>query len=120
MHPPGRIEKYTIVLKAFLDASGRNTGEPVAVVAGFVADEKVWEAFEQAWLPFLDEFGLRRFHAAPFWSRKERPYSAWNNDKFERCKSEVCRIVSTIPKPLGVGVSVDTRLYEEWRMTLDT
>jgi hypothetical protein len=28
-------------------------------------------------------------------------------------------IISSIPKPLGVGASVDTRLFEEWRMTLD-
>jgi hypothetical protein len=119
MHPPGRIERFTIVLKAYLDASGSNTGEPVAVVAGFVANEKVWEAFEAAWVPFLDDFGLKRFHAAPFWARKERPYVGWDTPKHDKCKEEVCRIISSIPKPMGVGVAVDTRLFEEWRMTLD-
>jgi hypothetical protein len=65
------------VLKAYLDASNEDTGNPVAVVAGFVGGERQWEAFDAAWKPFLLEFGLKRFHATEFWARKG-PYNNWS------------------------------------------
>jgi hypothetical protein len=73
MHPPCRHERLTIVLKSYLDASGTNAVDPIAVVAGFVGTESDWEFFEFAWRNFLDEFGLKRFHSAEYWSRG-RPY----------------------------------------------
>jgi hypothetical protein len=61
------------MLQAYLDASNEDTGDPVAVVAGFVGVEKQWEAFDAIWKPFLLEFALSDFMPANFGREKVDP-----------------------------------------------
>jgi Protein of unknown function (DUF3800) len=102
------------VLKAYLDASNEDTGNPVAVVAGFVGGERQWEAFDAAWKPFLLEFGLKRFHATEFWARKG-PYNNWSEAKHRMAKKDVCRILNSL-RLIGVGASVNIHAFNEWRV----
>ena len=117
MHPPARRE-FTLVLKAYLDASNEGTGDPVAVVAGCVADENQWAAFESVWVSFLGEFELTRFHSSHFWARKEPPYSRWSDAKWEKAKGDVCRILGGL-RIIGVGAAVSLKAFNEWRATSD-
>ena len=116
-HPPGRRERFTVVLSAYLDASGQGTKDPVAVVAGFVTNEDGWATFEKAWQLFLHEFGLVRFHVAPYWAR-QRPFDKWNEAKWLAAQSAICKAIASV-KLLGVGVALSVRVFDEWRMTLD-
>jgi hypothetical protein len=105
------------VLRAYLDASGKKNDD-VVVVAGFVGWVSLWEEFEQRWRAFLDEFELDHFHATEFWSRKSPPYRNWSDAKHLHAKGEICKILSAT-RAIGVAVSLHTRVFDEWRATLD-
>jgi hypothetical protein len=116
IHPRGSKERLTLVLKAYLDGGGKyqDNNTPVVAVAGFVAGEFRWGQFEPRWQAFLDEFGLDNFHAAPFWSRKERPYSYWDDKKHALAADWLCSVFEE-GCPFGVGWAVDKELFEQWR-----
>jgi hypothetical protein len=118
IHPRDRRKKYTIVLAAYLDASEPEPGVPVAVVAGFLADTEEWIRFESLWTPFLQEFGIRRFHATEYWARRGQ-FQNWSDAKHLAAKGEVCRILNEI-RPIGVGTALDTRAFDVWRASSDT
>jgi hypothetical protein len=55
----------------YLDASGHPDDQPYIVVAGFVATNKQWQAFETDWNVALKEHGLGGvFHMVDFESSK--------------------------------------------------
>jgi hypothetical protein len=110
-------EEFTIMLKAYLDASGKPT-DTVAVIAGFVASEDKWTTFEEKWTAFLDQFEIQRFHSAGYWSRAERPFNRWKEAKWLSAQSAICEAISSV-QLLGVGVALEVELFRKWRMTLD-
>lgn len=110
--PEGRA---IIMLKGYLDASGENYEEPVVVVAGFVGTANLWDEFGRQWKAMLDDFELARFHAAPFASRKGRPFSEWCDKKHQACFERICKIFDEL-KPFGVGTALSIPLFEEWRI----
>lgn len=82
-----RGRRRMVMLQAFIDDSGWDGNSPVFVLAGFVAKEKQWEDFSDAWqavldleepkkLPFLKtrEAYLLNNHKSMFygWTEKER------------------------------------------------
>jgi hypothetical protein len=103
------------VLRAYLDASNEQDGDPVAVVAGFVGDERQWEAFEAVWSPFLSENGLARFHAAEFWARNGQ-FKRWSDAQHLKAKGDVCRILNSL-NLFGVGAAVNINAFNEWRVS---
>jgi hypothetical protein len=55
----------------YLDASGHPDDQPYLVVAGFVASEQQWEAFEPEWKDALNKHGLgSTFHMVDFEAAK--------------------------------------------------
>lgn len=118
IHPRRRKERLTVVLAAYLDASGKHRSDSVVAVAGFIASASLWVSFESRWQKFLDEFGLQRFHAAQFWSRKGRPYSTWDSTKHNAAAAHICAIFRDL-NPFGVGAAVDVNAFNEWRSKLD-
>src|SRR5579871_2563544 len=108
-------ERFVIVLQAYLDDAGTSDDQPVAVVGGFVADNTIWDAFEIEWSSFLNDFEIGpRFHAAPFLARSGRPYSKWDDDKWGRAKSAVCKILRNYAW-IGIGTAVSKNAFDEWR-----
>jgi hypothetical protein len=78
--------RATLVLKAYFDESGIHAGSKIVTMAGFIADEIVWEEFDKRWAAALTvaghnpllEFktydcvhGVHQF-SAPGWSFAER------------------------------------------------
>lgn len=120
LHPSSRRLGLTIVLKAFLDASGKPHEDPVVVVAGFVSSTDAWEEFERQWNTFLLEFGLERsrFHSAPFAAHK-RPFADWSDDKWKAAVTHICRIMEAM-RPLGCGIGVNVEAFREWRAQTDS
>jgi hypothetical protein len=117
LHPASNHERLTIVLKAYLDGSGKwKGGDPVIVVAGFIGSERVWLHFESLWKAFLDDFQInKRFHASPFWAR-ERPYTEWSDDKHQKAQARLLRIFKECTL-FGVGISVDCSSFNKWLAT---
>lgn len=107
-------ERFVIVLQSYLDDSGTNDESlPVVVVGGFVADNTLWDAFEDRWSKFLVKFELERFHACHFLGR-HRPYNRWSDEKYERAQSDVCDILSSY-QWIGIGTIVTRTAFREWR-----
>ena len=56
--------------RAYFDESTGNDS-PILVVAGFLADDRLWGRFEPEWKAVLNEWGLTAFHASHFATRKK-------------------------------------------------
>lgn len=115
IHPYGYQKGWTIVLRAYLDASNEGARDPCVVVAGFVADTPNWQQFEDLWRPFLAEYELKRFHSFRFWERRDE-FQPWSDAKWEAARLRVGKIISELdPKPIGVGCAIALQPFEEWR-----
>ncbi len=112
-HYPWHKERLTVVLRAYIDDSGTNMADKVVAVAGFVANERQWHSFETAWKALLQKYDLKRFHAAPYLSRK-RPFSRWTQETWGNCGRDICEIFKR-NTPRGFGYTVDLQAFEEWR-----
>lgn len=112
-HPRRYKERLILVLRAYLDASGEFESDRVVSVAGFVASEQLWCAFEQRWQKFLKSYDLKRFHAAPYLARK-RPFNGWDDKKYQQCGLDVCDVFKWV-NPIGAGNAVDVDLFQDWR-----
>jgi len=102
------------MLKAYLDASGTDPTKDVIVVGGWVATGDRWAEFEPQWHTFLvDCFGPDggRWHHTDFHSHRKN-YEAWDNQKRERARTELCRIIGAL-KPIGIGASLRKSDYNE-------
>src|SRR5450830_1266831 len=51
---PQRSRRPLLMLQSFIDDSGWDGQSPVFVLAGYVAQEKQWEDFSDAWQVILD------------------------------------------------------------------
>jgi hypothetical protein len=116
---PNLDREGIIVMRAYLDASGKKT-DAVVVVAGFMGWVSNFERFEQMWAAFLEEYELDHFHATGFWSKMERPYSSWNDAKWLKAKGDICKILSHAGgPPFGMSVALNLEAFKEWRGNLN-
>ena len=102
------------MLKAYLDASGTDPTKDVIVVGGWIATGDRWAEFELQWHTFLvDCFGHNggRWHHTDFHSHRKN-YEAWDNQKRERARTELCRIIGAL-KPIGIGAALRKSDYNE-------
>ena len=126
-HPRSWTRGLTIVLRAYLDDAGENTGEPVVAVAGFVASCKTWERFEELWAAFLTDFGIQlRFHSTTYWCARRmveaggdgvRPFKGWPVARFLACEERICGIFAEL-KLTGIGTAVHIPTFQAWRSQL--
>jgi hypothetical protein len=103
----------TRMLRAYLDASS-NDAKDVIVVAGVLAQDEQLAAFIPAWQKMLDTYGLRRFDAAEYWSRKGR-FARLNEADHAALRRNICRILKSF-KPLAVATIVGGAAFQEWRI----
>lgn len=101
------------MLRAYLDGSYSNDGA-VAVVAGVVAQEEKWAEFLLRWRALLDEFGIRRFHAAEYWDRRGQFHRMSDADLL-KLKGDIVSIFKYV-KPYAIGAIVYGDAYKQWRM----
>ena len=100
------------MLRAYLDASS-NDAKDVIAVGGVLAQDEQWAVFIPAWQKMLDTYGLRRFHAAEYWSRQGR-FARLNEADHAALRRNICRIFKLF-KPLAVATIVGGAAFAEWR-----
>jgi len=82
-----------MAILTYLDASGTKE-HPSLSVAGFIATEERWIAFDHAWVAALAEFGITDLHMKDFVSSR-RQFDGWDKDEPKR-RRFVQRITSVI------------------------
>jgi hypothetical protein len=100
------------MLRAYLDASSNDTHDVIAV-GGVLARDEQWAGFIPAWQRMLDSYGLRRFHAAEYWSRKGQ-FARLNEADHAALRRNICRIFKLF-KPLAVATIVGGAAFQAWR-----
>jgi uncharacterized protein DUF3800 len=115
LHPESSRERLTIVLRAYLDASGKwQSGDAAIVVAGLAVGEKTYEQLKEQWDDFRDRYGIVVFHATEFWAR-ERPYTEWSDEKHKKAREDIIAILVDC-KPFGLAIGVDREIYADWQV----
>jgi hypothetical protein len=105
------------MLRAYLDGSS-NDAKDVIAVGGVLAQDEQWAVFIPAWQKMLDTYGLRRFHAAEYWSRQGR-FARLNEADHAALRRNICRIFKLF-KPLAVATIVGGAAFAEWRPEQET
>jgi len=100
------------MLRAYLDSNSNDTKD-VIVVGGVLAQDEQWAGFIPAWQKMLNAYGLRRFHAAEYWSRKGK-FARLNEADHAALRRNICRIFKLF-KPIAVAAVVGGAAFEEWR-----
>lgn len=53
--------------RIYIDDSGKSDQSPVLVLAGYLASDARWEAFDMEWRGVLERFDMPAFHATEVW-----------------------------------------------------
>ncbi len=62
--PPNLLAgRWIVVLVCYLDDSGKDPQNPVSTIAGYVAREAAWAAFESEGESWFSEYGVNILHA---------------------------------------------------------
>src|SRR5574337_1404110 len=114
LHPRNGRQREIIVLRAYLDASGKHQSrDPFIVVAGIAVGDATYVQLADQWDAFLEKNGLTVFHATQFWAR-ERPYDSWSDEKHKQAQEDILTLLADC-KPFGLAVGVDTNVYRDWQ-----
>jgi hypothetical protein len=114
IHPRGSVERITVVLEAYLDASEEQPRIPVAAMGGWVANQAHWQRFENLWKPFLARNEIKgRFRTSEFLARQGQ--FNWSDEKHNRVKQDIADIFNEIGM-VGFGVAIDCNSFKEWRL----
>ena len=126
-HPRhGQGEKVFVVLKvtnrsylkAYMDDSGSHDGAPVSVIAGYFGGHRRWIEFEDRWSAVLLRYGVKEFHAKPFWDRDKNgvrtsgEYKGWPNDRAESFLDELLQIVESSARIFPFACAVENEQWE--------
>ncbi len=68
------------MLAVYLDDSGTSPTDPVAVVAGYLATEKMWNEFEKRWTVLLSKYNIKILHRADLESYKGE-FKNWDEQR---------------------------------------
>jgi hypothetical protein len=115
LHPSCNRERLTIVLRAYLDASGKwQSKDKIIVIAGLAVGEANYGVLESLWNQFLQKNGLTGFHSTRFWAR-ERPYTEWSDEQHRQAQESIISMLAEC-KPFGFAVGVDCSVYADWQI----
>lgn len=108
----------TVVLGAYIDASGEDRGHPVAAVCGFVSKVETWVLFEARWKGLIATYEVqdRRIKAAEFWS-KSGQYASWPDTMHAALAGEIMSVFRDF-RFLGICKALNLKAFDEWRNSI--
>jgi hypothetical protein len=83
----GLSERMVAVLYGYFDDSGTDAASPVAVMAGYVASEKMWRRFERDTKRLFDSEGIKFFRAKLF-DHGQKQFKGWSDARKLRFATE--------------------------------
>lgn len=90
------------MLVCYLDDSGKDKQNRVTTIAGYLASDTAWSAFEKEVEPIFKEQGVSILHA----SEMETTKGEFKNWRVLRKQAFVSRLCSTLAKHMMLGVSM--------------
>lgn len=78
------------MLVCYLDDSGKDPQNPITTIAGYVASETDWRAFEEAVEPIFQRYDVPVFHATDLHNTKGC-FKGWSAIKKESFVAQICR-----------------------------
>ena len=98
----------------YLDDSGHPKDQPYVVVAGYVASDRNWLAFEFEWRSALNRFSLADpFHMTDFMREK---YSSFKRDQILSTLAKITNVHTLHPFVYGVDVAAWKRVNDEFAL----
>lgn len=101
--------RWVVVLVCYLDDSGKDPQSRITTLAGFIAPEACWEAFELTVKPIFDEFGVDVLHAKPLHDT-DGSFAGWTINKKRAFVTRICEKMRGVI-PLGVAMSAVKEAY---------
>jgi len=101
--------RWIVVLVCYLDDSGKHRQSRITTVAGFVAKDDEWKAFETEVEPLFAEYGVRVLHAADL-HQTTGDFANWRVIKKQSFVHKLTRVMSA-HVPLGVSMSALKSTY---------
>ena len=103
-----------VMLQGFCDESGSDAASKILVVAGLVASQSRWEAFEPDWRLLLASHKIEYFRAKEFYKRN-KPFglrTKWDSQyQRDRFVQQLLQIIQTY-SALAVIAIIDLREYQ--------
>lgn len=103
--------RWLVVLVCYLDDSGKDPQNRITNIAGYVAREEEWKAFESEVEPWFSEFNVKILHAKDL-QNTDNEFKDW---KVLRKQAFVARIYQAMRPhvPLGVACGAVKETYAE-------
>lgn len=98
------------MLVCYLDDSGTDPQNPIVTLAGYVATDEQWKAFEAEVEPWFTEFEVSVLHAKEL-HNTDGEFRAWTVLKKQAFVARLCQVMSRHVQ-LGVSMSVLKDVYE--------
>ena len=109
--PPSLLaRRWIVVLVAYLDDSGKDPQNRVTTVAGYVAKDTAWAAFEAEVEPIFAKYGIKVLHAKDLAATKGE-FAGWTVLQKESFVAQIC-IVLARHATLGVSMSAVKEVYD--------
>ncbi|MGF1608241.1 MAG: DUF3800 domain-containing protein [Kiloniellales bacterium] len=103
--PPSLLAKRLIVvLVCYLDDSGKDPQNPITTLAGYVATDDQWRAFEAEVEPWFNEFQVSVLHSKDL-HNTDGQFAGWRVLKKQAFVARLCQVLSRHVQ-LGVSMSV--------------
>jgi Protein of unknown function (DUF3800) len=105
--------RWLLVLVCYLDDSGKDPQSRITNLAGYIADEDNWKAFESEVEPWFAEFKVSILRGKNLHDT-DGEFANW---PVLRKQAFIARVYQVLSRhiPLGIGVAVVKETYEQWR-----
>jgi hypothetical protein len=105
--------RWIAVLVCYLDDSGKDPQNPVSLLAGYVARDATWDAFEGAAEPRFADYGVPVLHATDLKGTRGC-FKGWSVLKKQAFVSRICQARDP-DVMMGVAMGVAKAPYAIWR-----
>lgn len=82
--------RWVVVLVCYLDDSGKDPQNPITTLAGYIARDSGWAAYEDAVEPWFTEYGVRVLHAKQLHDT-DGEFEGWSVLKKQTFVSRICQ-----------------------------
>jgi hypothetical protein len=103
--------RWVAVLVCYLDDSGKDPQNRITALAGFIAPEACWEAFELAVEPVFQKYDVEVLHTRKLHAT-DGCFKGWSINKKRTFVSEICSHMHSFI-PLGVCMSAVKSTYAQ-------
>jgi len=94
--------RWIVVLVGYLDDSGKDAQNRITTLAGYLATDEQWKAFEQEVEPWFAEFKVKQLHTMDLHKTKGE-FQGWSVLRKQAFVARICQVMS---RHVMMGISV--------------